>query len=202
MIKLIITNLSVFMCILFGYAHDADEAYFEITTQKYHTIIEAEFPWTIRNALIAYDSNFSNAKTIEDINVIFFNYVKEKFKIFDSNDNPLALQKVKLIKDKNHSHSTNYTIIFKGTEIAKISNSMLLEYNNSQENHHFYSLNNKLKGEAITDILSPSFNIKSKQKSTQNIYLIISVSILTAIIGFYLFLRIKKSSSNGSKGSI
>ena len=36
-------------------AHEANEAFFVVKQQGNKTIVESEFPWTMRNALLAFD---------------------------------------------------------------------------------------------------------------------------------------------------
>ncbi|WP_405569097.1 hypothetical protein [Winogradskyella sp. Asnod2-B02-A] len=185
MYKLYLSCLFFIMCIPFTYAHDSDIAYFDITTEGTQTIIHAEFSWSIRNALIAFDSNYNNAKTIEDINDIFLRYTKEKLKIFDTKDKQLHLLKVVLEKNnEEHNHATRYTLIFEGSDISKVSNTMMFEQNNSQKNYHWYLNKDGKKEEAITDNTTSSFNITTETSSYLKYYLIIGAILLLGLLIF------------------
>ena len=57
-----------FVCLFsnLGLAHETNEAFFRIV-QKENTIeIEAEFPWTMRNALIAFNPSLENSTNKKD----------------------------------------------------------------------------------------------------------------------------------------
>lgn len=155
------------------HAHDADKAYFEISFQNDNTIIKAELPWTIRNALLAYDTNYVKAKTFEETNAIFFNYVKENIKLFDSDGNYLELIKAELNTKKGHNHATNYILTYKGTAVEKIKNTFLFDLNSTQENYHYYYTEKDTIADIITDTHSPTAIIKSKPKKNSLIYMII-----------------------------
>ncbi|GAA4111784.1 hypothetical protein GCM10022393_09680 [Aquimarina addita] len=179
------------MCLSVGYAHDADKAYFNIITEKKTTIIQAEFSWSIRNALINYDYSFKNAKTEEDINLIFFNYIQDKLKLFNAEGKVLPLLKVILTKNPDHSHSTNYTLIFEGTDVVKISNLILLEHLQSQQNYHTYSNPKGKETKFITNIQSPVFNLEIKKNSTPLIYYLIGGTIIIFVL-LVLVYQLKK----------
>lgn len=185
MFKLYVSSLFFITCVAFGYAHDSDKAYFNITREGSQTIVYAEFPWSIRNALIAFDSSFNNAKTIEEINAIVFNYTKEKIKLFDTKGKQLPL--VKVVFEKNneeHNHATHYKFVFKGSEISKVLNTMMFEYIKSQENCHWYTNGNGIKKETITDNISPYFMVTNK--SNYFMYYLIGGLLLVGLIVFSL----------------
>ena len=163
----------LFMCVLSMHAHDADKAYFEISFQNNNTIVKAEIPWTIRNALLAYDANYTKAKTFEETNAIFFNYVKEKIKLFDSDGHHLVLLKTELNTNKGQNHATNYILTYKGTAVDKIKNTFLFELNSTQENYHYYYTEKDTITDIITNSHSPTAIIKLKSKNNNFIYFII-----------------------------
>lgn len=190
--KFLLVNIFSFMCILFGYAHDTDKAYFDIVTKGNNTVVHSDFPWTIRNALIAYDTNFNKAKTEEEINAIFFNYAKDKLKLYKANGEELSLLEVILEKDNTHNHATKYTLIYKGTEVEKVYNVIMLDLMKSQKNYNWYTDYKGEKIEFITSKLSPSFNIKVKNNDKMYMYYAFIIGFITLIVILY-FLR-KKSS--------
>lgn len=174
------------MCMLPMHAHDADKAYFEISFQNNNTIVKAEIPWTIRNALLAYDSNYAKAKTFEDTNAIFFNYVKEKIKLFDNDGNHLVLLTAELNTDKGHSHATNYILTYKGSSVKKIKNTFLFELNSTQKNYHYYYTKKDKIVDIITDSHSPTAIIKLKPKKYSLIYIIIGGFLLVLALIFVI----------------
>ena len=192
--KFLLVNIFSFMCILFGYAHDTDKAYFEIVTKGDNTIVYSDFPWTIRNALIAYDTDFNNAKTEEEINAIFFNYAKDKLKLYKVNGEELSLLEVILEKDNTHNHATKYTLIYKGTKVEKVYNVIMLDLMKSQKNYNWYTNYKGEKIEFITSKSSPSFNIKTKKNGKMNMYYALILGFIILIVLLY-FLRKKKKTS-------
>lgn len=77
MIKIKLIYLFSMMCISFGYAHDADKAFFNIIKKGNTTLVETELPWSIRNALIAYDSSYVKAKTKKETKAFFLSMLKK-----------------------------------------------------------------------------------------------------------------------------
>ena len=184
----------LFMCMQSIHAHDADKAYFEISFQNNNTIVKAELPWTVRNALLAYDANYDKAKTFEETNAILFNYVKEKIKLLDRDGNHLILLKAELNANKGHNHATNYILTYKGTAVEKISNTFLFEINSTQENYHsFYSEKDTIV-DIITNSSTPTAIIKLKSNENSLIYMIVGGFLLViGLIVIFSKLRSKQT---------
>lgn len=132
------------MCVFnnIGYSHDADKAYFNILEKGSAVEITAEFPWSIRNALLQFSPELNNAKTKDEFENALFNYIKLNLRMFDTHNRPMLLLSVKAINDEDHAHQGKYKLIFKGNYISKISNSILFNINNNQENYHRILLDN------------------------------------------------------------
>ena len=60
-----------------SYAHSPFEAFFSISQSKDSVLIKAEFPWTLRNALLAFSPDLVNAKNSQDFEKAFVDYIKK-----------------------------------------------------------------------------------------------------------------------------
>ena len=168
-------------------AHDATEAFFSIYIQKESIKIDANFPWTIRKALLNFKPELEFNKTTENFEKAFFDYVKESLIIKDKYHSPLKLIEVIKSKDKGHSHETNYTFTFEKRDFYFITNQLMFNVSKKQNNHH-YLFQGDYKIKFNTDKENPTFEIKNE--SNFNIFWII-LSILIILIGGYLKLRKK-----------
>lgn len=187
-IKIITLFLIVFVAV--SYAHDANKAYFDIEFKNDTTYVLAEFPWTIRNALITYDTSFTAAKTAEAISDIVFKYVVDNFKLYDSNDNQLHLKEVTLLKNTSHSHATNYKFVFEGADVVKVENTLLFNVAKSQENYHILEDEDLVKQKVVTKSSAPFFIVK-EEKSNKTIFYTL-VFLLVVVILFFVVNRKRK----------
>lgn len=176
-------------------AHDPDRAFFTISVNENSTIVEAELPWTIRNALFKFQPSLEKAKTKSAFDSAFFQYVSQNFTLTQKNGENLQLKEVSPVKKENgHSHQTNYEFIFEGNEFATVKNTILCEYNKNQINYHELLLAEKTK-EFTTSKESPEFKI-SKLKDHHIPFLTIGVAIGSIlVIGTIVFILLKYKKS-------
>ncbi|WP_179320436.1 DUF6702 family protein [Winogradskyella helgolandensis] len=119
----------------FSFAHDANKAFFTIQQKEAMVEVTAEFPWSIRNALIDASPELENAKSQNDFDTAFFEYVQNNFQI-RNNGSSLKLLSVNDASHKGHSHQTNFVFLFQGTEFDDIKNTMMFNIYKDQENFH------------------------------------------------------------------
>ncbi|MBU2929694.1 DUF6702 family protein [Winogradskyella psychrotolerans] len=119
----------------FSFAHDANKAFFTIQQKEAIVEVTAEFPWSIRNALIDASPGLENAKSQNDFDTAFFEYVQNNFQI-RNNGSSLKLLSVNDASHKGHSHQTNFVFLFEGTEFDDIKNTMMFNIYKDQENFH------------------------------------------------------------------
>lgn len=127
----------------FGYAHEVNEAFFKINQKENTVEIEAEFPWTMRNALIAFNPSLENATSKKDFENTFIEYIKANLILTDKKGNKLKYQEYRELKNSGHAHQNNYLIIFKGDELYEIINTILFNVYNNQVNYHTITSNSK-----------------------------------------------------------
>ena len=103
------------------YAHDSKEAYFKIIKTESNIVVQAEFPWTIRNALFYFKPELENTKNKTVFENAFFDYVATSFIITNSNNRILKLLKVEMEAiPEGHNHQTNYIFTFENGELFEI----------------------------------------------------------------------------------
>ncbi|AUC76384.1 hypothetical protein [Olleya sp. Bg11-27] len=130
---------------IFGYTHETNEAFFKIT-QKENTIeIEAEFPWTIRNALINYNPLLEHSVTKIDFQETFANYIKDNLILKNKSGAVLSFQDYQELENNGHSHQNNYLLLFNGTNLFEISNTIMFNIYDNQVNYNTVTVGSKEK---------------------------------------------------------
>lgn len=135
--------LSVFICFIsvFGFVHETNEAFFKFV-QKQNTIeIEAEFPWTMRNALIAFNPSLENSTNKNAFENSFIEYIKANLILKDKNGDTLEYQAFQKLENNGHSHQNYYRVIFKGNDLFEITNTMMFNLNDNQINYNRITIN-------------------------------------------------------------
>ena len=126
------------MGLIQAYAHDSKEAFFTIPQngKNGRVQVQAEFPWTIRTALLTYDSTLQTATSRAAFEQAMFNYVKANLILQDPNGQALALSKTYEVEHQGHSHQSNFIFEYKGNRVHQISNTMLFNVSDQQTNYH------------------------------------------------------------------
>ena len=195
MIKIKLFYLFSFMCVFFGYAHDADKAFFNISIKDDKTLIEAELPWSIRNVLIAYDSNYLRSKSKEETRAIFLKYAKENLKLFNIEGRLLKLLSVSVIdlNEATHTHTIKYLITYDGSlNEGRVENNLMLEYYKNQENYHWFTNYLGEKKEIITNKENPMFFLVLKKSNNKMYYFLGAIFIVLSTMGI-VFLKKRKN---------
>ncbi len=109
MIKFFLTACMSMVSIL-CHAHNANEAYFNIHNTTSGVIVEAKFPWAIRNALLTAHSELEGSVDEVLFKRAFFSYIQTHFILTNANKMPLTLLKVNKNQPNGHSHQTNYQL--------------------------------------------------------------------------------------------
>ncbi len=125
------------------YSHSPNEAFFKIEEKKKTVIIHAEFPWTLRNALIAFEPDLLKSTNSNDYKRAFKEYLKANLILTDENDNKMKFISFEKKENYGHGHQNNYIIEYKGSNLQKIENSLLFNISNKQLNHHLLRINEK-----------------------------------------------------------
>lgn len=121
---------------LITFAHEGNKSFFKIEQKETTVEVIAEFPWTIRNALLGFAPELKNSKSQEDFDTAFFEYIKSSFILRDLDGNQLELLTIKDIRLDGHSHQNDFLFTFKGTSFNTVLNHISFNLTPSQINHH------------------------------------------------------------------
>lgn len=156
----VIVVLSLVSALSWG--HEPNEAYFVIKNSGSSIEVEAEFPWTIRNALLQYDKSLENATTKQAFEKVLFSYVKENLVFFDRDDNSLKLLSIKELPRVGHSHGSRFLIVYQEGEYQKIKNELMFDLYDNQQNHHEFITSENITKNYSTTKNNPTFELKVK----------------------------------------
>ena len=130
------TLLLLFLSTKLLLAHEVNEAFFTITENGNTVEVEAEFPWTMRNALIAFNPSLEHATDKNEFESTFVEYIKTHLILKDINGNILEYLDFKQLENNGHSHQSNYLILFRGNKLHEVINTIMFNVNDNQENYH------------------------------------------------------------------
>ncbi|NQX86631.1 MAG: hypothetical protein HRT67_12135 [Flavobacteriaceae bacterium] len=117
------------------HAHEVNKAFFVVKKQDHSIVVEAQFPWTLRNALIAFNPKLQNAKDQLEFKTSFEQYIISNLILFDAKGIPLPFRDVEILDKREHSHQNDFRITFKGGSVAKIKNTMMFNIYDNQINY-------------------------------------------------------------------
>lgn len=118
-----------------GFAHDANKAFFKIQQKDNIVEVQAEFPWSVRNAILEAFPELENSKSQEDFNYAFFKYLSTNLEI-KNGDSILELLSINEATHEGHSHQNNFIIQYKGNAFDFITNTMMFNVYDNQKNYH------------------------------------------------------------------
>ena len=124
-----------------GHAHETNEAFFTFIQKETTVEIEVEFPWTLRNALIEFNPLLENSTTKKEFENTFSNYIKETIILKDKNGKLLHYQGFIELETKGHSNQNSYLLIFKGTNLFEVINTIMFNVNDNQVNYNSITIN-------------------------------------------------------------
>lgn len=167
-----------------GYCHEGNTAYFEIqVVDSEPIIIIADFPWTLRDALIEFDSTLLLDRREETWKNSFKNYISQYLKFYENNLQQLKLIRIDVLPGTQSSHSIKYKLQFEEGKISKIDNRLMFNINTDQVNYH--SIKSKSgEIEFATNVQSPRYKLR-------NIKFLNFYSLLLVFGSIFLFLLIR-----------
>lgn len=136
-----------------AWGHDSDKAFFTIHQEKETVVIEAEFPWTIRNSLIENAPYLNNSSSQEAFDKAFEELIKQNLLVYGIHGEQLPFVRLEEINSEVHSHSYKYKLVYKGSKISKIKNTLLFNIFDNSQNYHYF----------VTDKDTLSFETTQKQ---------------------------------------
>ena len=88
-------------------AHAPNEAFFEFFESDKQLLIKAEFPWTIREALLAARPELKKAQTTEEMMAGLLSYLQEHIEVRNEQNQLIQIQSIKAAPNTNgHSHGS------------------------------------------------------------------------------------------------
>ena len=190
MTKIYYVLVFMYLFVSSGFAHDANKAFFKIQQKDNVVEVQAEFPWSVRNAILEAYPELANSKSQEDFNNAFFKYVSTNLEIRNG-DFILELISIKEAAHEGHSHQNNFIFQYKGNAFDFITNTMMFNVYDNQKNYHDILMESEHL-ENITSIDSPSFEVRSTSKmSFKNITQIGLLVLGFSVLALLLWYRVK-----------
>ena len=180
---------ALFMMNVVCYAHEPNQAFFDVFELDKKLVVKAEFPWTIRNVLLNTYPTLKNAETKEAMEAGLLAYLKEHIEITSTQNRNFILERIQELPNTGHSHGSLYLLVFDNyAPIKAIKNTCMFETYKDQQNFHVVEHPNKIKREYVTQQDSSSFVLE--EPSNNNKYWISIVGVLVVILGaIFLFLK-------------
>lgn len=121
-------------------AHSPNRAYFDIQVKENAIVVNAEFPWTIREALMNYDSQLGENADEQAITQALECYFMDNFIIRDENGGVAAIQSLRILPHRGHSHQANVEVVYEHVDILRIRNTIMFNLFKDQVNNHVFHL--------------------------------------------------------------
>ena len=165
------------------FAHEVNEAFFIIKKQQQHIVVEAEFPWVLRNALTTFDPNLENATDKKAFENAFIQYIKANLILIDTDGTPLPFVGFKEIDKSKHAHQNDFILTFKGESVAEITNTLMFNIYDHQINYLTLQLADE-ESSYSTEKGTPTIKIGAEKNA--NIISAAGVIVLLIVLGFML----------------
>lgn len=182
-----------------SFAHAPNEAFFEFFESDKQLLIKAEFPWTIREALLAARPNLKTAQTTEEMTAGLLSYLQEHIEIRNEQNQRIRIQSIKAAPNTNgHGHGTVYMLLLGENQwISSIKNTCMFEAYSDQTNFHSIEANTT-RLEFVTNKEKATYTIQqnlpiSKPENFPIPYILIGMSSILALL--IIVLRAKQKSS-------
>lgn len=183
--KIKVTWFCLISLIIPAFSHDADVAFFDIQQINSREIyIYADFPWTLRDALIQFDSSLLTDKRKGNWKTVFAEYVALRLRIYDSNHQQIKLLEIEDVPNEHSGHAIQYIFRFEGGTIREIDNQLMFNINEDQKNYHKL-IKEHDSIEFVTSLTSPNF------KLNQPAYLKYYLTLLVLLTIFLSLLKVK-----------
>lgn len=169
------------------HAHDVNKAYFKISETDSTIEIRAEFPWTLREALISYQPELLNAKKSDAFRETFKKYIQENFILRDYLNRELPFQNFSDLPNSGHGHANNYLLKFELGTLRKIENRLMFNIYENQQNFHLFVKHPDV--EIICSPMNPSVKLGFIFTKTHFLFILIPFAVLAIL---YLKFRKRK----------
>lgn len=182
-----------------SFAHAPNEAFFEFFESDKQLLIKAEFPWTIREALLAARPNLKTAQTTEEMTAGLLSYLQEHIEVRNEQNQLIPIQSIKAAPNTNgHGHGSVYMLLLGENQwISSIKNTCMFEAYSDQTNFHSIEANTT-RLEFVTNKEKTTYTIQqnlpiSKPENFPISYILIGMGSILALL--IIVLRAKQKSS-------
>lgn len=176
-------------------AHDPNKAFFFLSTRDSGIYIEAEFPWTLRDALIHFDPTLKQATSPKAFHTAFERYLSSHLLLQDEEGKNLKFLEWQSLDDIQEMHQSTYLLRYEKGKIARITNRMMFNVFPTQSNFHQF-VGSKDKKFLVTDAQHPTLILIEKKN---NVYgLAIIAGILLAVAGIIILTTQRKKAHTPS----
>ena len=118
------------------FAHEPNEAFFIFNLGENLITVEAELPWSMRNALIDYNPKLKTSNNKQDFENSFVDYIRDNLILKDKNGLVLEFEKFEELNNDGHSHQNNYLLTFKSNKLEKVTNTIMFNTYTKQVNYN------------------------------------------------------------------
>ena len=119
-----------------AWSHEPNEAYFHLTLHEDEVWVKAEFPWTLRNAMLLHDPRLDSATTKAEFEAAFAHYVQEHLILTGADGAVFQWLGFEEMAHAGHSHQSTYVLRFRGKDLQSIQNTLMFELYPEQVNNH------------------------------------------------------------------
>lgn len=133
-------------------AHEVDQAFFKLVQDGSNITVKAKFPWTLRNALLAFDPNLEQANERAQFEEAFEAYILQNLILHNTQGRTLQFLGFNEQTGDRYDHHFEYLLQFEGGQIASITNTIMFDQNEGQTNYTTIERN----GESRTYITTSS----------------------------------------------
>lgn len=165
-----------------SFAHDPHEAFFRFKQLKNTIEITAEFPWTLRNALLDFSPSLKLATKKEDFEKVFKDYIKQNLQLKNSLGKFMPFINFKELENQDYGHGNNFIFLFEGKNLAEVKNTIMFNISEKQKNYHLI-FENQAMNKYETNKQKTKFFI-DKDDSINFWYLMLFIPMILIIINF------------------
>lgn len=165
-------------------AHEPDEAYFEFRQDGNELVVQAEFSWTLRLALLQASPNLEKSRTQEAFDTALFDYFSNHI-VAAQQDNALQLRKIEPLVGSD-SHSAVYQLRYGPLNLfhrLRITNTCLFELYDDPKNYATIFLPGEEKVTVVTTKHHADFMLPTQSAARGNVW-IIAIVLCGLAVGY------------------
>ncbi|MCF8259689.1 MAG: hypothetical protein K9J12_02870 [Melioribacteraceae bacterium] len=173
-------------------AHDPNIAYFEFNVNDGQIVLKADFPWTLRNAILKDFPELQNSNSQGDFDEALFKYLEENISI--TADGELLTIFDVMEFPGNHSHGAAFEIIYKSKQTIEqlsIINSCMFNLYPNQKNYNTLIFDSGEIFETMTEIGNAEFSTASANRNYLYYILIFGIIVSGFILIYFYALKRK-----------